>query len=130
MAKRRRAAPQDVSDQEEARAPRGRGRVPNEPDGRVQPRAPAGAVQRASVMEPRFGGGELTLGVEEEYMLLDDESFALTSAIERVLERVRGVGLAPVDVRGSLRGGRLDAAAPDEGAHHKLVVVARKEVTG
>jgi SAM-dependent methyltransferase len=38
-------------------------------------------------------------------------------------ELLAGAGLKPVAVRGQWRGGRL-AAEPDEGRHHKLVVVA------
>jgi glutamate---cysteine ligase / carboxylate-amine ligase len=44
-----------------------------------------------SVLEHRFGAGDLyTLGVEEEYMLLDGESFDLVQHIETVLAAIEG----------------------------------------
>ncbi|HSC51905.1 MAG TPA: carboxylate-amine ligase [Gaiellaceae bacterium] len=43
----------------------------------------------SSVLEPRFGGGEpFTLGVEEEYMLLDGTTLDLVQHIEAVLAAV------------------------------------------
>jgi carboxylate-amine ligase len=48
-----------------------------------------------SVLEHRFGASDpFTLGVEEEYMLLDPESFDLVQHIETVLDAVRGDELA------------------------------------
>jgi carboxylate-amine ligase len=48
-----------------------------------------------SVLEHRFGEEEpYTLGVEEEYMLLDPESFDLVQHVETVLEAVQGHELA------------------------------------
>ena len=44
-----------------------------------------------SVLDHAFGAGEpYTLGVEEEYMLLDPETFDLVQHVETVLEEVRG----------------------------------------
>ena len=49
----------------------------------------------ASVLDHRFGSSDpFTLGVEEEYMLLDPESFDLVQHIETVLEAVEGDELA------------------------------------
>ena len=49
----------------------------------------------ASVVEHRFGDGDpYTLGVEEEYMLLDPESLDLVQHIETVLDAVEGDELA------------------------------------
>jgi carboxylate-amine ligase len=49
----------------------------------------------ASVLDHRFGASDpFTLGVEEEYMLLDPESFDLVQHIETVLDAVQGDELA------------------------------------
>ena len=49
----------------------------------------------ASVLDPRFGAGApFTLGVEEEYMLLDPTSFDLVQHIEMVLDAIQGDELA------------------------------------
>ena len=49
----------------------------------------------ASVLDHKFGAGEpYTLGVEEEYMLLDPESFDLVQHIEMVLDAIQGDELA------------------------------------
>ena len=46
-------------------------------------------VAAASVVDHRFGTGDpYTLGVEEEYMLLDPRSFDLVQHIETVLDAV------------------------------------------
>ena len=46
----------------------------------------------ASVLDHQFGAGDpYTLGVEEEYMLLDPVSFDLVQHIETVLDAVQGV---------------------------------------
>jgi carboxylate-amine ligase len=43
---------------------------------------------RSSVLDHRFGAGPpLTVGVEEEYMLVDPESFDLVSGVEPLLEK-------------------------------------------
>ena len=58
--------------------------VPSSITGRVDEPA-------ASVLDHRFGAGDpYTLGVEEEYMLLDRESFDLVQHIETVLDAVQG----------------------------------------
>ena len=52
-------------------------------------------IPAASVLEHRFGASDpFTLGVEEEYMLLDPESFDLVQHIETVLDAVQGDELA------------------------------------
>ncbi len=49
----------------------------------------------ASVVDHKFGASEpYTLGVEEEYMLLDPESFDLVQHIEMVLDAIQGDELA------------------------------------
>jgi carboxylate-amine ligase len=49
----------------------------------------------ASVVDHKFGAGDpYTLGVEEEYMLLDPESYDLVQHIETVLDAVQGDELA------------------------------------
>jgi len=49
----------------------------------------------ASVLDHRFGDSDpFTLGVEEEYMLLDPESFDLVQHIDTVLDAVQGDELA------------------------------------
>jgi carboxylate-amine ligase len=49
----------------------------------------------ASVVDHRFGASDpFTLGVEEEYMLLDPESFDLVQHIEMVLDAIQGDELA------------------------------------
>src|SRR5690242_16470227 len=46
-----------------------------------------GAAGRTSVLDHRFGAGPpLTVGVEEEYMLLDGTGFDLVSGVEELLE--------------------------------------------
>jgi carboxylate-amine ligase len=51
----------------------------------------AGFVHGGSVLENRFGQGDpYTLGVEEEYMLLDSETFDLVQHIDTVLAAVAG----------------------------------------
>ena len=52
-------------------------------------------VPAASVVDHKFGTGDAyTLGVEEEYMLLDPQSFDLVQHIETVLDAVAGDELA------------------------------------
>jgi glutamate---cysteine ligase / carboxylate-amine ligase len=52
-------------------------------------------IPAASVLDHRFGASDpFTLGVEEEYMLLDPESFDLVQHIETVLDAVQGDELA------------------------------------
>ena len=46
---------------------------------------------RSSVLDHKFGSGPpLTVGVEEEYMLLDPDSFDLTSGVEPLLDDAAG----------------------------------------
>jgi glutamate---cysteine ligase / carboxylate-amine ligase len=53
------------------------------------------ASSRASVLEDRFGAGPpLTVGVEEEYMLLDPASFDLVSGVEELLTEAADSELA------------------------------------
>jgi carboxylate-amine ligase len=55
-----------------------------------------GAFQPASVLDHAFGESDpYTLGVEEEYMLLDGESFDLVQHIETVLAAISGHELEP-----------------------------------
>jgi glutamate---cysteine ligase / carboxylate-amine ligase len=54
-----------------------------------------GGAPAASVVDHKFGEGDpFTLGVEEEYMLLDPESMDLVQHIETVLDAVQGDELA------------------------------------
>jgi carboxylate-amine ligase len=51
----------------------------------------AGFAPAGSVLEHKFGAGDpYTLGVEEEYMLLDPDTFDLVQHVETVLEEVKG----------------------------------------
>jgi carboxylate-amine ligase len=46
---------------------------------------------RSSVLDHRFGSGPpLTVGIEEEYMLVDGQSFDLVSGVEPLLEEAQG----------------------------------------
>jgi carboxylate-amine ligase len=63
----------------------------------IVPRSITGVADgpAASVLDHKFGASELyTLGVEEEYMLLDPESFDLVQHIEMVLDAIQGDELA------------------------------------
>ena len=56
---------------------------------------PSSAELESSVLDHRFGQGDpYTLGVEEEYMLLDTESLDLVQHIDTVLAAVEGSDLA------------------------------------
>jgi carboxylate-amine ligase len=56
-----------------------------------RPSAPA----QSSVLDARFGeGSPLTLGVEEEHMLVSKDGYGLCSEIETVLDKVEGGALA------------------------------------
>jgi carboxylate-amine ligase len=58
-------------------------------------RRSSGVVPKSSVLETRFGAGPpLTLGVEEEHMLVSSEDYSLVSEIEVVLEQVKDGSLA------------------------------------
>jgi carboxylate-amine ligase len=53
-----------------------------------------GAAHRSSVLDMRYGEGPpLTIGIEEEFMLLDADSLALVSRIDDVLAAVAGTPL-------------------------------------
>src|SRR6187401_1011340 len=55
-----------------------------------------GAVQGGSVLDHTFGQSDpYTLGVEEEYMLLDGETFDLVQHIDTVLQAISGHELEP-----------------------------------
>jgi carboxylate-amine ligase len=63
----------------------------------IVPRSITGLAEgpAESVLDHRFGASEqYTLGVEEEYMLLDPESFDLVQHIEMVLDAIQGDELA------------------------------------
>lgn len=63
----------------------------------IVPRSITGVADgpAASVLDHEFGASEpYTLGVEEEYMLLDPESFDLVQHIEMVLDAIQGDELA------------------------------------
>jgi len=70
------------------------------------------AWQPASVLEHRFGEGDpFTLGVEEEYQLLDGTTFDLVQHIESVLAAVEGHELAP-QINSELMQSVLEIATP------------------
>jgi glutamate---cysteine ligase / carboxylate-amine ligase len=55
-----------------------------------------GAIHAGSVLDHKYGSSDpYTLGVEEEYMLLDGESFDLVQHIETVLAAIEGHELEP-----------------------------------
>src|SRR5213593_1108781 len=65
-----------------------------------------------SVLEHAFGKGDpFTLGVEEEYMLLDAETFDLVQHIDTVLAAVAGHELEPV-INAELMQSVLEIATP------------------
>src|SRR6266498_5665160 len=65
-----------------------------------------------SVLDHSFGKGEpYTLGVEEEYMLLDGETFDLVQHIDTVLAAVAGHELEPV-INPELMQSVLEIATP------------------
>jgi carboxylate-amine ligase len=58
-------------------------------------RRSSGVLPRSSVLEANFGQGPpLTLGVEEEHMLVSSDNYGLASEIEVVLEKLEGGALA------------------------------------
>jgi carboxylate-amine ligase len=66
----------------------------------------------ASVLDHRFGAGDpYTLGVEEEYMLLDGETFDLVQHIDTVLAAVHGHELEP-RINAELMQSVLEIATP------------------
>jgi carboxylate-amine ligase len=71
-----------------------------------------GFAAGGSVLEHKFGQGDLyTLGVEEEYMLLDPESFDLVQHIDTVLASIAGHELEE-QVRPELMQSVLEIATP------------------
>src|SRR4051794_41518076 len=65
-----------------------------------------------SVLEHAFGAGDpYTLGVEEEYMLLDGETFDLVQHIDTVLAAVAGHELEP-RINSELMQSVLEVATP------------------
>jgi hypothetical protein len=58
-------------------------------------RRSSAVTPKSSVLETRFGEGPaLTLGVEEEHMLVSEDGYGLCSEIEAVLEKLEGGALA------------------------------------
>ena len=71
-----------------------------------------GAGGAASVLDHRFGRSDpYTLGVEEEYQLLDGESFDLVQHIETVLAAIAGHELEP-QINPELMQSVLEIATP------------------
>jgi glutamate---cysteine ligase / carboxylate-amine ligase len=72
----------------------------------------AGFAQGGSVLDHAFGRSDpYTLGVEEEYMLLDSETFDLVQHIDTVLAAVAGHELAP-RINAELMQSVLEIATP------------------
>jgi carboxylate-amine ligase len=72
----------------------------------------AGFGQEGSVLEHRFGKSEpYTLGVEEEYMLLDGETFDLVQHIDTVLAAVHGSELE-AQINAELMQSTVEIATP------------------
>src|SRR2546423_11919786 len=72
----------------------------------------AGFASGVSVLEHTFGQSDpYTLGVEEEYMLLDGETFDLVQHIDTVLAAVAGHELEPV-INPELMQSVLEVATP------------------
>ena len=72
----------------------------------------SGAVQGGSVLEHTFGASDpYTLGVEEEYMLLDGETFDLVQHIDTVLQAISGHELEP-RINAELMQSVLEIATP------------------
>jgi carboxylate-amine ligase len=71
-----------------------------------------GFAEGGSVLEHKFGQGDpYTLGVEEEYMLLDGESFDLVQHIDTVLESIAGHELE-AQIKPELMQSVLEIATP------------------
>ena len=72
----------------------------------------SGLGPAGSVLEHAFGHGEpYTLGVEEEYMLLDGETFDLVQHIDTVLQAISGHELEP-RINAELMQSVLEIATP------------------
>ena len=71
-----------------------------------------GAVAGGSVLDHAFGRSDpYTLGVEEEYMLLDGETFDLVQHIDTVLQAISGHELEP-RINAELMQSVLEIATP------------------
>ena len=71
-----------------------------------------GAVAGGSVLDHTFGQSDpYTLGVEEEYMLLDNETFDLVQHIDTVLQAISGHELEP-RINAELMQSVLEIATP------------------
>ena len=82
------------------------------PPGITGPEAPARHGTRASVLDHRFGQSDpYTLGVEEEYQLLDGTSFDLVQHIDTVLAAIEGHELQP-QINPELMQSVLEIATP------------------
>src|ERR1700752_346092 len=72
----------------------------------------SGFPEAGSVLDHAFGRGDpYTLGVEEEYMLLDGETFDLVQHVDTVLAAVAGHELEPV-INPELMQSVLEIATP------------------
>ena len=92
-----------------------------------------GAIQGGSVLDHAFGASDpYTLGVEEEYMLLDGETFDLVQHIETVLSAISGHELEP-RINAELMQSVLEIATPvcrTAGDAHRELTKLRGYVTG
>ena len=71
-----------------------------------------GFAAGGSVLDHRFGAGDpYTLGVEEEYMLLDGETFDLVQHIDTVLADIEGHELE-TQIKPELMQSVLEIATP------------------
>src|SRR6187431_1181954 len=92
-----------------------------------------GAVAGGSVLDHRFGHSDpFTLGVEEEYMLLDGETFDLVQHIDTVLRAITGHELEP-RINAELMQSVLEIATPvcrNAGDVQRELLKLRAYVTG
>ena len=92
-----------------------------------------GAIYGGSVLDHAFGSSDpYTLGVEEEYMLLDGETFDLVQHVETVLSAVSGHELEP-RINAELMQSVLEIATPicrTAGEAHSELIKLRGYVTG
>ena len=92
-----------------------------------------GAVQGGSVLDHKFGSSDpFTLGVEEEYMLLDGETFDLVQHIDTVLQAISGHELEP-RINAELMQSVLEIATPvcrNAGDVQRELLKLRAYVTG
>ncbi len=87
----------------------------------------------SSVVDHRFGSGPpLTIGVEEEYMLLDPDGYGLANRYRELEEAVAGLGIAP-NVHPELMESTVEAATPvctDIAAARRELVALRRGIAG